>query len=331
MTFSFAKSLSTAIRSQKKVARILEAVLQPPARKRRRSVSPRLVTTVGFGTNPGRLVMKSFLPANLPKKPALVVVLHGCGQTPESLDAASGFSRLARDRGFVILYPEQTRSNNSQLCFNWFRPSAIARDRGELLSIKQMIEYASSRHKINANRVFIVGLSAGGAMTAVLLATYPNLFARAAIVGGMPVGAVRDAMSALRAMKSGAAAPTEGWGRRITTISPKPRLWPPITIWHGTADRVVNPANADTSIDQWLGAMNIDRRSGDVQTKTWGHLHSWKAANGSAVSFYSIAGMAHGLPIKSRGGAQRIKDPFVLATNISAPLELMRLWGLPRR
>lgn len=331
MTFSFAKSLSRAIRSQKKVARILEAVLQPPARKRRRSASPRLVTTVGFGTNPGRLVMKSFLPANLPKKPALVVVLHGCGQTPESLDAASGFSRLATDRGFVILYPEQTRSNNSQLCFNWFRPSAVARDRGELLSIKQMIEHASQRHKINANRVFIVGLSAGGAMTAVLLATYPDLFAGAAIVGGMPVGAVRDAMSALRAMKSGAAAPTDGWGRRITTISPKPRLWPPITIWHGTADRVVNPANADASIDQWLGAMSIDRRLGDVQTKAWGHLHSWKAANGSAVSFYSIEGMAHGLPIKSRGGTQRLKDPFVLATNVSAPVELMRLWGLPRR
>ena len=276
--------------------------------------------------------MKSFVPTTLPKNPPLVVVLHGRGQTPESLDAATGFSRLARARGFVLLYPEQVKSNNSQRCFNWFRPSAVARDRGELLSVKQMIEHASKLTSVDRNRVFIVGLSAGGAMTAVLAAAYPDLFAGAAIVAGMPVGAVRDAMSALRAMKSGVPTPAEGWGSRINEISPGRRSWPPISIWQGTADRVVNPTNADASIDQWLEAMSIDRNSGRVQKKTWGELHSWQAGQGSLVSFYRIAGMGHGLPVKTRGGvAPSPRDPFVRPTGVSAPLELMRSWGLSRR
>src|SRR6185312_12587651 len=117
----------------------------------------------------------------LANKPALVVVLHGCRQTPESMDAASGFSKLAKDRGFILLYPEQTHSNNPQKCFNWFRPSEVARDRGELLSIKQMVEHAVKRHRADRARVYVVGLSAGGAMTGALIANYPDMFAGAAI------------------------------------------------------------------------------------------------------------------------------------------------------
>lgn len=332
MKFGLSRSLSRAIRSQKKVAKLVVAALRPAISRRPRRSPPRLATTVGFGSNPGRLVMKSFLPAKLPKSPALVVVLHGCGQTPESLDAAAGFSRLARTRGFVVLYPEQVNSNNPQACFNWFRPSAVARDRGELLSIKKMIEHACTLHSVDRKRVYIVGLSAGGAVAAVLAATYPELFAGAAIVAGMPVGAVRDAMSALRAMKSGAPVPADGWGSRIKEISPVRSAWPSISIWQGIADRIVNPTNADAIVDQWLEAMSIDRNSRQVQKKSWGELHSWQAGRSTAVSFYRIAGMAHGLPVKNRGGGvSNRKDPFVLSADVSAPLELMRSWGLSRQ
>jgi polyhydroxybutyrate depolymerase len=275
--------------------------------------------------------MKSFVPAKLPKNPALVLVLHGCNQTPESLDAASGFSRLAKERGFVLLFPEQTKSNNAQGCFHWFRPSAVARDRGEVLSIKQMIEQACNRHRIDRKRIYIVGLSAGGAMTAALVANYPSLFAGAAIVAGMPFGGVRDAMSALRAMKSGALTPSAGWGSRVVEVSPGRQAWPPISIWHGTADRVVNPTNADASIDQWLEARGLDRNSGLVEKKAWGELRSWRTAGQAQVASYSITDMGHGLPVKVRSGASRSKDPFVLAAEISAPVELMRSWGLSRR
>ncbi|WP_018897801.1 PHB depolymerase family esterase [Rhizobium sp. 2MFCol3.1] len=293
---------------------------------------PTLQAIPAFGSNPGRLVMKSYVPANLPNQPALVVVLHGCRQTAESLNAASGFSKLAKDRGFVLLYPEQTRSNNLQRCFNWFRPSEVARDRGELLFIRQMIDHALKHHRAYRARVYIVGLSAGGAMTGALVANYPDMFAGAAIVAGMPVGAVRDAISALRAMKSGAPAPAAGWGARIAEVSPGRRAWPPISIWQGTADRTVTPANALCCVDQWVEASGLERSAGRVDKKPWGALSTWSAGSGAQVSLYSIDRMGHGLPVKeSRSAGSRSKDPFVLGAGISAPAELMRLWRLSRR
>ncbi|WP_042118029.1 extracellular catalytic domain type 1 short-chain-length polyhydroxyalkanoate depolymerase [Rhizobium etli] len=332
MKLGFTKSLSGLLKTRRRAARLLEKAWSPLGRKPSRQERPRLQTTAAFGSNPGRLVMKTFVPADLPSKPALVVVLHGCRQTPESLDAASGFSRLARERGLVVLYPQQIHSNNAHKCFNWFRPSEVARDRGEVLSVKQMIDHALKRHRADRTRVYIVGLSAGGAMTGSLVANYPDMFAGAAIVAGMPVGAVRDAMSALRAMKSGATPPSDGWGARIAEISPGRRSWPPISIWQGTADRTVNPANAGACVDQWLEANAVDRSSVRVERKPWGELSSWNAGGARRVSLYSIHGMGHGLPVKNRRpGRSGSTDPFVLTADISAPVELMRLWRLPRR
>ncbi len=332
MKLGFTRSLTRLLKMQRKAVGSLEKAWSPVRRKPSKEQRPTLQLVQAFGSNPGRLVMKSYVPTNLPRKPAMVIVLHGCRQTPESLDAASGFSKLAKDRGFIVLYPQQTHSNNPQRCFNWFRPSEVARDRGELLSIKQMIDYALKRHRADRSRVYVVGLSAGGAMTGALVANYPDTFAGAAIVAGMPVGAVRDAMSALRAMTSGASTPKDGWGARIQEISPGQRAWPPISIWQGTADRTVNPANALACVDQWVEAHDVKRSAGRSETKAWGELSTWSTVSASRVSFYSVTGMGHGLPVKETGPiASGSKDPFVLGAGISAPIELMRLWHLARR
>ncbi|SCB61587.1 esterase, PHB depolymerase family [Rhizobium aethiopicum] len=339
MKFGFSKSLARVLKSQKKFSRLIEKALKAPRSKAKRTrptprvAKPVLVETTAFGSNPGRLIMKTFVPAaRLPKRPALVVVLHGCRQTPESLDSASGFSKLAKERGFVLLYPEQRSLNNSQRCFNWFRPSAVARDRGEVLSIKQMIEHACETHRIDRSRIFVTGLSAGGAMTAALVANYPSLFAGAAIIAGMPYGSARDAMSALRAMKSGATQPPDGWGRAVTEISSEIKQWPPISIWQGMDDRTVNPANALACVAQWLEVQGIADRSGRAEEKPWGRLQSWRAADGLKLAFYSVRNMGHGLPIKTRDAtkATRSGDPYVIAAEISAPAELLRLWGLKK-
>lgn len=339
MKFGFGKSLARVLKSQKKFSRLIEKGLKAPRNKAKRATptprvaKPTLVETTAFGSNPGRLIMKTFVPtARLPKNPALVVVLHGCRQTPESLDSAAGFSKLAKDRGFVVLYPEQRSANNSQRCFNWFRPSAVARDRGEMLSIKQMIEHACERHRIDHSRIFIAGLSAGGAMTAALVANYPPMFAGVAIIAGMPVGSARDAMSALRAMKSGAAPPSGGWGRPVKEISSEVKAWPGVTIWQGMDDRTVNPVNASACIAQWLEVQGLDESSGRAEEKPWGRLQSWRAADGLKLAFYSVSNMGHGLPIKMREAAKsrRSGDPYVIAAEISAPAELLRLWGLKR-
>lgn len=339
MKFGFGKTLARALKSQKKFSRLLEKAFKAPGNKAKRArptpraAKPVLVETTAFGSNPGRLIMKTFVPAaRLPKRPALVVVLHGCRQTPESLDGAAGFSRLAKERGFVLLYLEQRSANNSQRCFNWFRPSAVARDRGEVLSIRQMIEHACEKHRIDRSRIFVTGLSAGGAMTGALVANYPALFAGAAIIAGMPLGSARDAMSALRAMKSGATPPPGGWGRPVTEISSEIKQWPPIAIWQGMDDRTVNPANALACVAQWLEVQGIADRSGRAEEKPWGRLQSWRAADGLKLAFYSVRNMGHGLPIKTQDAtSSRFSgDPYVIAAEISAPAELLRLWGLKR-
>lgn len=334
MKMDFAKGLSRAFKAQRRLARLVEKVIKPKARglqrskTRRVSPKPLLIEISAFGSNPGRLVMKTFLPSRrLPKNPALVVVLHGCRQTPESLDSASSFSKLASDRGFVLLYPEQRIANNSQRCFSWFRPSAVARDRGEVLSIRQMIDEACRQHQIDRSRIFIAGLSAGGAMTAALVANYPTLFAGAAMIAGMPFGSSRDAMSALRAMKSGAREPAGGWRRPVAEVSGDATSWPAITIWHGDKDRTVNPLNAQACVDQWLGVLRIARDGGKEERRAWGELQTWKAPEGKTVSLYSVQDLGHGLPVGRRPLAAT-GDPFVIPSAISLPLELMRLWRL---
>jgi poly(hydroxyalkanoate) depolymerase family esterase len=136
--------------------------------------SGRLTETTGFGTNPGDLKMFSYLPGDqrARQKLPLVVVLHGCTQNAAGYDTGAGWSTLAARYGFALLMPEQKASNNGNTCFNWFNPDDITRGSGEALSIRQMIARMTRDHAIDGKRIFITGLSAGGAMTAVMLATY---------------------------------------------------------------------------------------------------------------------------------------------------------------
>src|SRR5882757_2300932 len=145
--------------------------------------------TWNFGSNPGALRMFSYRPSNVSAGSALVVVLHGCTQTAGGYDLGAGWSTLADRFGFTLLLPEQQRSNNPNGCFNWFQPADIKRGHGEALSIRQMVEKMVSDFQIDPTRVFITGLSAGGAMTSVMLATYPDVFAGGAVVAGLPYGA----------------------------------------------------------------------------------------------------------------------------------------------
>ena len=145
-----------------------------------------LVEISEFGTNPGALKMFAYVPEPLPRAPALVVVLHGCGQTAAAYDFGTGWSTLAKRYGFALLMPEQQGSNNANTCFNWFNPGDVARGRGEAASIRQMVARMVADHKIDPRRIYITGLSAGGAMTSVMLATYPEVFAGGAIIAGLP-------------------------------------------------------------------------------------------------------------------------------------------------
>lgn len=168
-------------------------------------------------------------------------------------------------------------------------------------------------------------------MTSALIATYPGLFAGVAIVAGMPFGTARDAVSALRAMKSGTAPPPGGWGSPVKAVSPAQRVWPPVSIWQGTEDRVVKSVNAKACVAQWLEVAGIPEEVRRTVVQPWGTLVRWEQDGRSRVLLYMLQGFGHGLPVRGLGKGQGRKlDPYVLDAGISAPAELMRLWGLKR-
>jgi poly(hydroxyalkanoate) depolymerase family esterase len=143
-----------------------------------------------------RLRMFTYLPSDITAQRPLLVVLHGCTQNAESYDRGAGWSTLADRFGFALLLPEQPRSNNPNGCFNWFQTGDIERGHDEPLSIRQMVAKMVSDHAIDPARVFVTGLSAGGAMTSVMLATYPDVFAGGAIIAGLPYGAANNVQQA---------------------------------------------------------------------------------------------------------------------------------------
>ncbi|MDQ4061867.1 MAG: PHB depolymerase family esterase, partial [Pseudomonadota bacterium] len=179
----------------------------------------RLAEVTGFGSNPGNLRMLAYVPEDLPASAPLVVVLHGCTQTAGGYDLGAGWSTLADRYGFALLLPEQQRANNPQGCFNWFQPGHIARGRGEALSIRQMVEHMLREHSLDRRRVFVTGLSAGGAMTGVMLATYPEVFAGGAIIAGLPYGSATSVPEAFESMFQGRTHSEREWGDLVRGAS----------------------------------------------------------------------------------------------------------------
>lgn len=291
-----------------------------------------LIETVGFGSNPGNLIMRSFLPDLLPPSAPLVVVLHGCTQTAVSYDHGAGWSTLARQFGFALLFPEQQRSNNPNLCFNWFLPEDTRRDRGETLSIREMIDRMVSEHRLDPKRVFITGLSAGGAMTGSLLACYPEVFAAGAIIAGLPYGCATNTQEALAAMFQGGSQTARAWGDMVRTASPHAGPWPRVAVWHGSADTTVKPGNAANIVEQWLDVHGCAAQAA-VADKVAGYPHrTWLKDGQPAVEAYSITGMAHGTPIDTRASDPDDRcgapGPHMLDAGISSTAVIARSWGL---
>ena len=183
--------------------------------------------TNAAGTRPYRLYIPR---CTLPQHPALVVLLHGCTQSPEDFAAGTRMNLLADRQGFLVLYPGQVSSANANGCWNWFRTSDQGRDAGEPSIIAGMTRMVMAEHSIDSRRVFAAGLSAGGAMAATLGAVYPDLFAAIGIHSGLAHGSAHDMPSAFAAMHGGKA----GSGR-ITV---------PTIIFQGDSDRTVNVKNA---------------------------------------------------------------------------------------
>jgi poly(hydroxyalkanoate) depolymerase family esterase len=293
----------------------------------------RLIEVTGFGSNPGNLRMLTYVPETLLEPRALVVVLHGCTQTAASYDLGTGWSTLAERHGFVLLFPEQNRSNNPLRCFNWFRAEDNGRNGGEALSIKQMVDRMVALHGINRSRVFITGLSAGAAMTSVMLATYPDVFAAGAIIAGVPYRCANGLQDAFDAIFKGRSRDASEWGDLVRAASPHRGPWPRVSVWHGAADSTVKPINADEIVKQWTDVHGLPSTP-SFETMVDGYPRRvWRGAGGrDLVESYSITGMAHGAPI-APGGADGCGKaaPFINDVGISSTHHIARFWGLTER
>ncbi len=284
-----------------------------------------------FGANPGALRMFVHLPPRVARGSALVVVLHGCSQSAADYDLGAGWSTLADRFGFCLLLPEQQAANNPNRCFNWFQPGDNERGQGEAQSIRQMIDRMVVDHGIDPTRVFITGLSAGGAMTSVMLAAYPDVFAGGAIVAGLPFGAANNVQQAFETMFQSPPRPASAWGDLVRAASSHQGPWPRVSVWHGGVDATVIPSNAGEIIKQWTDIHGLPLAPSSKSVVDGYPRQVWvNAAGDEVIESYTITNMAHGTPLAT-GEADHecgAAGPFLLEVGISSSYHIASFFGL---
>jgi len=291
----------------------------------------RLIEIRDFGSNPGQLRMLSYVPDSLPRSAPLVVILHGCTQTAASFDKGTGWSTLADRFGFALLLPEQHWTNNPLRCFNWFRPEDTRRDSGEALSIKQMIDRIVKDHGLEHRKVYVTGLSSGGAMASVLLATYPDVFAGGAVLSGVPYGSADNMQEAFESIFQGRDRSPQEWGDLVRQASPHQGPWPKVSVWHGDADSAVKPQNANEIVKQWTDLHGIADTPHMEKTVDGHPCRVWHGADGEhLVESYTIKGMSHGAALSTGDQPHQCGTaaPFFNEVGISSAYQIARFWGL---
>ena len=309
--------------------RFPNALPRPSGLSRSTSADARLESLPALHQNPGALEGFTYVPVHRPARAPLVVALHGCTQDAASYDHGTGWSVLAERAGFAVLLPQQTRANNSNGCFNWFEAVDIARTGGEAESIAAMVAEVVEEHGLDPDRVFVTGLSAGGAMAAVMLATHPDRFAAGAIIGGLPYGTARGVGAALARMGGRGHGSDESAVDHVRRAAPPAGRWPRVSIWHGTADATVTHGNLDALGRQWRGVHGLAAEPSELEHGDNWERRVWRAPDGgAAVEEWSVAGMGHGVPIDPRGDGLGATGPFFLDEGLSSTRLIAEGWGL---
>ena len=260
------------------------------------------------------------------KPVALVLMLHGCMQKAEDLAAASGINDLGDKNNFLVVYPQQAAAANPLRCWNWFDPKHQSREAGEPSLIAAVIQDIRSTYSIDANRVYVVGISAGGAMAVVMGATYPELFAGLGVIAGAEYRAGTSVEAGLAAMKQGGPEPDQQGILAFQTIQKssggsKKRM--PVIAFHGTKDPYLNPINTDQVIAQWAetndylddgkgnDSINIkspNEAKGDVPNGYSYTRYLYKDSNGRLLlEKWIVEGLAHAWP--GSPNASQFADP----------------------
>jgi poly(hydroxyalkanoate) depolymerase family esterase len=237
----------------------------------------------------GTIDFMLYRPASEAPGMPLVVMLHGCTQSPEDFARGTGMNRLADELGFLVAYPRQTRAANMQKCWNWFRPGDQVRDHGEPALIAGLTRDIITQEHADAARVYVAGLSAGGAAAAIMADAYPDLFAAVGVHSGLACGAARDLPSALSAMRQGAA--------RSTGARADGARFVPVITFHGDRDTTVSEANARDIVRTATVATGepvaVTVEQGEAGGRRYTRALSRDAGNRVLIEQWTIAGAGH--------------------------------------
>lgn len=208
-----------------------------------------------FGSEIGAREYKLYEPSGYRDEPLpLMVLLHGCTQSPDDFAAGTRMNELAEEQGFLVAYPAQTTAANASKCWNWFSAGDQRRDRGEPALIAGITRRISDDFAVDPQKIYVAGLSAGGAAAAIMGSVYPDLYAAVGVHSGLACGAASDMPSAFAAMRQGAPLRARGRDGRTGDLRPVPTI-----VFHGDRDSTVNPVNGDQVIAQSRAGANLHK------------------------------------------------------------------------
>lgn len=296
------------------------------------AASGSLVPVGSFGSNPGALAMYTYTPPNLPADAPLVVALHGCAQTANDYYTHSGWAELADRYGFAVVFPQQSNLNNPLACFNWYTPSDDRRGVGEAASVLSMVGYEKAHLSIDASRVFVTGVSAGGAMAADLSADYPDAIAGGATDAGVAAQCASSILQATSCQTLSQGRTPAQWAAKVTASYPGyTGSYPKMAVWQGTADYVVYPVNGAELRDQWTAVHGASQTPSGTRTLTGGTTErTYDDASGApVVAYFSVAGMGHGVAVHPGSGTDQCGSTGAYFLDyICSSYYTAQFWGL---
>lgn len=261
----------------------------------------------------GQRAYKLYVPSGFEgKRLALVVMLHGCTQDADDFAAGTRMNALAEQHGFLVAYPIQPATANPSRCWSWFKPGDQQRELGEPALIAGITREVMANHPVDPDRVYVAGLSAGGAMAAVMVHTYPELYAAAGVHSGLPYGSAHDLPSALAAMKGGK------MGAKMPAGNTAPVR--PLIVFHGDADATVHVSNAERLLREFKDAATGDGQRTSKQNGRTVTCRRLRSAGGVEAEHWLI----HGAPHAWAGGSTR--GTYTDASGPDASAEMVRFF-----